>query len=60
MIRIHSPDIISIRCLFIYKTGGLIRLKRFIVPISSITIAEVKHLTCEKLSSHIHLLSFDV
>ena len=39
LVRIHSSDITSIRCLFIYKSGGFTRLKILIVPISPTSIA---------------------
>lgn len=59
-VRIYSSDLISIRCLIIYKSAGLIRIKRLIIPLATNTVVEIKDLACEKLSSHIHLLSFDV
>ena len=50
----------TLKCLFVYKTAGNIRVKRLMTPITPITVADVKNISCEKLSSHIHLLSFDL
>lgn len=60
VIRVYDENCTELKVLFIYKTKDNIRMKRMCVTFTPEPVILVKDIKCEKISSHIHMLVFEV
>lgn len=60
VIRVYDEKCDPLKVLFVYKTKDCIRMKRLLVRFTPESVILVKDIKCEKISSHIHMLVFEV
>jgi len=51
---------VSNKCIFLYRTGSNFRLLRTVNVFNVSRVAEIRAVSCERLSKNLHLLSFCV
>lgn len=59
-LRVYDEKCNHLKLLFIYKTKDNVRMKRLSVGFTPEPVILVKDIKCEKISSHIHMLVFEV